>query len=143
MFSVNGFAGRKGVARYFGSAVAAIAASNIAATIAAAKRAGSSVELRTFVIGKLQKGDLINGIASGPIGDGWQQFPLWIKVPPTNLLLAISSRRCFPRRLPLKMAANKRTQPEGFMIPECLTASSAVGQAGSWILFIDGGDLHD
>ena len=29
------------------------------------------------------------------------------------------------------------------MIPECLAASSAVGQAGLWILFIDGGDFHD
>jgi hypothetical protein len=78
LFSVKGFAGRKGAARYFGFAAVAIAASNIAAIIAAAKRAGSSVGLQTSVIGILRKGGLINGIASRPIGQGWQQFPLWI-----------------------------------------------------------------
>jgi hypothetical protein len=50
---VKGFAGGKSAARYFGSAVAVTAASDIAATIAVAKRAESSVELRTFVIGKV------------------------------------------------------------------------------------------
>jgi hypothetical protein len=112
MFSVKGFADGKSAARYFGSAVAVTEASNIAATVAAAKRAGSSVELRTVVIGKVPKGDWINGIVNRPIGDGWQQFPLWIKVPPTSLPLAKSPRRCFSRRLSPKMAANKHKKPE-------------------------------
>jgi glycerol-3-phosphate acyltransferase PlsY len=112
MFCVKGFAGGKGVARYFGFAAAVTGASNIAATIAAAKRGGSSVEQQTSVIGKVQRGDLINGIDSRPIGRGWQQFPLWIIVPKAKLPRAISSRWCLSHRSPPKMAANKHTQPE-------------------------------
>jgi hypothetical protein len=112
MFSVKGFAGQTGAARYFGFAVPAIAVSNTAATIAAAKRAGSSVELQTFVIGKLRKGDWINGIDSRPIVHGWRQIPLWIRVPPSSHPLAISPRRRFTHRSSPKMAANKDTKPK-------------------------------
>jgi hypothetical protein len=143
MFCVKGFVGGAGVDRYSGSAAIAIAASNIAAAIAAAKRAGSNVELQTFVTGRLWKEGLTRGIARKPIDNGWPQFPLWIKVPPMNLVLAISSRRCIFLRLPPEKAANQHTQPEGFMNLECLTASFAAGQAVLWILFIHGGDSHD
>ena len=112
MPSVKGFAGGKGAARYSGSAVGVIAASNIAATLAAVKHAGSSVELRTSVIGELLKEGLINGTVSRPIGNGWQHFPLWIKLPPSSLLLTKSPRRFFSRRLLPEMAANKHTKPE-------------------------------
>lgn len=112
MFFVRGFAGGKSAARYSGSAVDVIAASNIAATLAGAKRGESSVELRTCVIGELLKGGLTNGTVSRPIGNGWQQFPLWIKVPRTSLPLPKSPRRCFSRRLPPKVAANNHKKPE-------------------------------
>jgi hypothetical protein len=112
MFFVKGFAGGKGAARYSGSAVGVIAASNIVATIVVAKRGESSVELRTSVIGELLKGGLTNGTVSGPIGNGWQQFPLWIKVPPRSLLLTKSSRRRIFRRLLPEMAANNHKKPE-------------------------------
>ena len=112
LFSVRGFAARKVAVPSSGFVGTAIAVSNTAATIAAAKRAGSSVELQTFVIGKLRKGDWINGIDSRAIGHGWQQIPLWIKVPPSSLPLAISSRRCFTHRSSPKMAAYKHTKPE-------------------------------
>jgi hypothetical protein len=84
-----------------------IGASNIAATDAAIKPAGSSAELPTVVIATAPKADWINGIVSGPIASGWRQFPLWIKVPPRNLLQARSPRRHRACRLPLKMAADK------------------------------------
>ena len=93
MFSVKGFAGRKGAAPYSGFAAGVTAASDIAPSIAGAKLGGSNVELRTSVIGALLKGDLTNGTVSGLIGDGGQQFPLWIKVPPSSLPLAKSSWR--------------------------------------------------
>ena len=112
MFFVKGFAGGKGAARYSGSAVGVIAASNIAVTLAATKHGENSVELRTSVIGELLKGGLTNGTVSGPIGNGWQQFPLWIKVPPRSLLLTKSSRRRIFRRLLPEMAATKHTKPE-------------------------------
>jgi hypothetical protein len=81
------------VAPYFGSAAVAIVASNIAVTIAAAKRAGNSGALQTFVTERLWKEGLIRGTAKKPIGNGWLQFPLWIKVPLDRLLLPLSSRR--------------------------------------------------
>jgi hypothetical protein len=112
MFSVKGFAGGKGAARYSGSAVPVIAAIDIAATLAAAKHGERNAELQTSVIGELLKGGLTNGTVSRPIGNGWQQFPLWIKVPPSSLPLSISPWRHFSRRLLPEMAANKHTKPE-------------------------------
>jgi hypothetical protein len=112
MPSVKGFAGGGSAARYSGSAVDAIVAINIAATIAVTKRDESSVEPQTSVIGELLKGGLTNGTISGPTGNGWQHFPLWIKVPPSSLLLTKSPRRFFSRRLLPEMAANKHTKPE-------------------------------
>jgi len=112
LFSVKGFVESQGAGRYFASAAAVIAGSNTAATIAAAKRAVSSVERQTCVIGKLRKGDSINGIASRPIGHGWPQFPLWIKVPTLYLFLAKSSRRCCGRRWPPKWTASQHTYQE-------------------------------
>jgi hypothetical protein len=143
MPSVKGFAGGQSAVRYSGFAVPVIAAINIAATPAATKQGESNAELRTSVIGELLMGGLTNGAASGPIGNGWLHFPLWIKVPPSSLPLTKSPRRFFSRRLLPEMAANKQTKPEGFMIPECRTAAFAAGQAGLWILFIYGGDSHD
>jgi hypothetical protein len=93
LFSVKGFAAGMSVAQYSVSAVVAIAVISIAAMIAARKPAGSSVELRTVVTAKLLKEDLIKGTVRKPTGNGWRRFPLWIKVPPRNLLQAISSRR--------------------------------------------------
>jgi hypothetical protein len=112
MFSDKGFADGKGAARSFGSAAAAIEVIVIAVIIAAAKRAGNSVELQTFVTDKPQKEDLIKETAREPIDSGWRHFPLWIKVPLTYLPHAISSRRCFPHRLRSKIAVSKYTQPE-------------------------------
>ncbi len=93
MFFVKGFAGRKGAVPYSGFVAGVTAASDIAPSIAGAKLGGSNVELRTSVIGALLKGGLTNGTVSGLIGDGGQQFPLWIKVPLSNFLLAESSWR--------------------------------------------------
>jgi hypothetical protein len=93
MFCVKEFADGTDVGRYFGSVVTAIEVSVIAVTIAAAKRAGSSVGLRTFATENLRKEDLTRKTGSEPIDDGWHQFALWIKVPLTHLPLAISSRR--------------------------------------------------
>ncbi len=87
-------------------------ANNIAATIAEAKRGGSNVEQQTSVIGELLKGDSTNGTVNKPIDDGWWQFPLWIKVPPSSLPLTKSSRRRFTHRLSPKMAANQHRKPE-------------------------------
>ena len=112
MFSVKGFADGQSAARYSGSAVRVIAAIDTAATLAAAKHGESNAELPTSVIGELLKGGSTNGTASGPIGNGWQQFPLWIKVPPSSLPLSISPWRHFSRRLLPEMAANKHTKPE-------------------------------
>ena len=111
LFSVKGFVDGQSAGRYFASAAAVIAGSNIAATIAAVKRAVSSVEQPTCAIARARKGDSINGIVSKPIGHGWLQFPLWIKVPLTPLLLAASFRRHIIRRLPLKKATNKHAKP--------------------------------
>jgi hypothetical protein len=72
-------------------------ASNIAATIAAPKRVGSSVELPTIVIEQPPKESLIKGIVNERIGSGSLHFPLWIKVPRTIACLAASSRRYFLR----------------------------------------------
>jgi len=99
MFSVKGFAAGKNVTPSSGSAAAAIMASDIAVSIAAPKRVGSSVELQTIAIERPSKGGLIKGTASERIDSGWLQFPLWIKVPRTNLFLAASSRR-YLLRLP-------------------------------------------
>jgi hypothetical protein len=112
MFCVKGFAGGACAERYSGSADAAIAVIVIAATAAAAKRAGSSGELRTFATGEPLKEGLTRKTGKELIGGGWLHFPLWIKVPPANLPPAISSRRCFPRRLPQEMAANQYPKPE-------------------------------
>jgi hypothetical protein len=112
LFFVKGFVGRKGAARSFGFAAAATAGSNTAATIAEAKRAGNSVEQRTFAIDKVQKGDLTNGIVSRPTGHGWLQFPLWIKVPIICSLLAKSPRRCRSYRRPPKRTAIQHTYPD-------------------------------
>jgi hypothetical protein len=112
MPSVKGFAGGQSAVRYSGSAVPVIAAINIAATPAATKHGESNAELRTSVIGELLMGGLTNGAASGPIGNGWLHFPLWIKVPPLSPPLSISPWRHFSRRLLPEMAANKHTKPE-------------------------------
>ena len=112
MFCVKGFAGGQSAARYSGSAAPAIAAIDTAATLAAAKHGESNAELRTSVIDELLKEGLTNGTASRPIGNGWQQFPLWIKVPPLSPPLSISPWRHFSRRLLPEMAANKHTKPE-------------------------------
>lgn len=81
MFSAKGFAAGRDVTPYFGSAAAAITASNIAASIAAPKRAVNSDELQTSATEKLQREDLINATDSELIAGGVQNFPLWIKVP--------------------------------------------------------------
>lgn len=81
MFSVKGFAAGKNVMPSFGSAAAVIMASNIAASIAAPKRAVSSVGLQTSATEKLWKEDWINETDSERIAGGAQHFPLWIKVP--------------------------------------------------------------
>jgi hypothetical protein len=81
MFSVNGFAAGNNVMPSFGSAAAAIMVSNIAASIAAAKPAESSVGLQTSATEKLLKEGLINGTGSEPTAGVAQHFPLWIKVP--------------------------------------------------------------
>jgi hypothetical protein len=81
MFSAKGFAVGKNVTPYSGSAAAAIMASNIAASIAAPKRAANSDEPQTSATEKLWKEDLINETDSERIADGAQHFPLWIKVP--------------------------------------------------------------
>jgi hypothetical protein len=112
IFSVKGFAGGRNAARYSGSAAAVTGAISIAATVAATKRAGSSVERRTVVIAKLQKGGWTSGIVSGLIGAGWLQPPLWIKVPSRNVLLARSPWRHLICRSPLKTAANQETRAE-------------------------------
>ena len=112
MFFVKGFAGRKGAVPYSGFVAGVTAASDIAPSIAGAKLGGSNVELRTSVIGALLKGGLTSGTASRPIGNGWQPFPLWIKVPPSSFPLSISPWRHFSRRLLPEMAANKHTKPE-------------------------------
>lgn len=81
MLSAKGFAAGEDVTPYFGSAVAAITASNIVASIVAPKRAGSRDELQTSATEKLRKEDLINVTDSELIAGGMQHFPLWIKVP--------------------------------------------------------------
>ena len=70
MFSAKGFAGGKDAAQSFGSVVAVIVGSDIAATIAAAKPAGSSVERPTVVTGRLRKEGWINGTARESIDKG-------------------------------------------------------------------------
>jgi hypothetical protein len=112
MFSVKGFAGGQSAVRYSGFAVPAIAAINIAATLAAAKHGENNAELRTSVIDELLEGGLTSGTASRPIGNGWQQFPLWIKVPLSSFPLSISPWRHFSRRLLPEMAANMPVKPE-------------------------------
>jgi hypothetical protein len=81
MFCAKGFAVGKNVTPYSGSAAAAIMASNIAASIAAPKRAVSNVGPQTSATEKLWEEDLINETDSERIADGAQHFPLWIKVP--------------------------------------------------------------
>jgi hypothetical protein len=81
MFSAKGFAAGEDVTPYFGSAAAAIVASNIAVSIAAPKRAVNSDELQTSATEKLWKEGLINATDSELIASGVQHFPLWIKVP--------------------------------------------------------------
>jgi len=81
MFSDKGFAAGMDVTLYSGFAAVAIVASNIAASIAAPKRAASSDESQTSATEKLWKEDLINATDSERIAGGAQNFPLWIKVP--------------------------------------------------------------
>jgi hypothetical protein len=95
MFSAKGFAAGRDVTPYFGSAAAAIVASNIVASIAEAKRAVSSDELQTSATEKLWKECLINATDSERIAGGVQRFPLWIKVPLSIRMLAASSRLYF------------------------------------------------
>jgi hypothetical protein len=123
MFCVKGFAAGPNVRRYFGSVAVATGVTATAARIAAAKRAGSNVGQPTFDTEELQKESLIREIDREPIDDGGCQFSLWIKVPSTDLLPAISSRRCFFRCFMQK-------NPVRFTIPEHRAASSAVEQAG-------------
>jgi hypothetical protein len=98
MFCVKGYAGGQPAGRSFGYVVVVIVGSNTAATIAGAKPAGNSVAQQTFSIGGLRKGDWINGIVNGPIGHGGRKFPLWIRVPTRQALLAQCWRRYFSCR---------------------------------------------
>jgi hypothetical protein len=93
MFCVKGFAAGVGAAPFSGYAVTATAGSVIAAITAVAKLVAHNEEQQTSATGKLLKGNLTRGIASEPIAKGWQQFPLWIKVPLKSYLQARSSRR--------------------------------------------------
>jgi len=99
------------VERYFGFAAIAIGAINTAPIDAAKKHAGHSGARPIFVTEKLSKGSSTSGTARKPIANDWPRFPLWIKVPPTSLLLAGSFRRHLKRRLPLKQTANQHTKP--------------------------------
>ena len=81
MFYAKGFAVGMNAMPFSGSVVTATMASNIAATIAAPKRVGSSVELPTIVIEQLSRESLIKGIVNERTGYGSCHFPLWIKVP--------------------------------------------------------------
>ncbi len=69
MLSVRGFAGGRDAARFSGFAVDVIAVINTAVIPAASRHDESNVELRTFVIGGLLKGDSTNGTASRPTGN--------------------------------------------------------------------------
>jgi hypothetical protein len=106
MSCVKGFAAGSSVGRYSGSADAAIEATATAATNAAAKHAGSNVELQTFATEELLKESWIKKTVRKRIDKERRQFPLWIKVPTTKFLLSLSSRRQFLRRLPPTLAAN-------------------------------------
>jgi hypothetical protein len=75
MFSVKGFAAGKNVTPSSGSAAAAIMASNIAVSIAAPKRAVSSVELQTSATEKLWKESWINATDSEPIDQHALRLP--------------------------------------------------------------------
>jgi hypothetical protein len=99
MFCVKGFADGKSAERYFGFAPLVIGAINTAVIDAAKQLAGSSGALQIFVTERLSKGGSTSGTARKPIANDWPQFPLWIKVPPTSLLLAGSFRRHIIRRL--------------------------------------------
>jgi hypothetical protein len=70
MFCVKGFAAGSSAGRYFGFAAIAIGGIAIAARIAVAKHAGSSVGPQTFATEKLQKECLIKGIDREPIENG-------------------------------------------------------------------------
>ena len=73
LFFFKGFATQKDAGLSSGSAVTAIEDIVIAATVAVPKPGVSSGELPTVVISKVRKEDWIIGIASGPIGNGWQE----------------------------------------------------------------------
>jgi len=73
LFFFKGFAAQKDAGLFSGSAVTAIGDIVIAATAAVAKPAVSNGELPTVVISKVWKEDWIIEIASGPIGNGWQE----------------------------------------------------------------------
>lgn len=139
LFSAKGFVIGKHAERSFGFAVVVIEDSDIAATSAAAKLAGSNVELQTSDTDRLQKGGWIKGTARELIDEGSRRVPLWIKVPPTYSLLPISPWRLFIRRLPTEVAAKQHNQSGISMIPECLTASFVADQAGLWIRFVNRG----
>ncbi len=98
-------------------------ASNIVASIAAPKRAVSSVGPQTSATEKLWKEDWINATDSERIASGVQHFPLWIKVPLSISMLAASSRLYFRCWFSPGIEAHN-------MNLECRTALSAVGRAG-------------
>ena len=81
MFSAKGFATGKNVMPSFGSAAAAIVVSNTAVTVAALKRAASSVELQTSATERLRKEGWISATGSAPTAGVVPHFPLWIRVP--------------------------------------------------------------
>jgi hypothetical protein len=115
MLSAKGFAAGEDVTPYFGSAAAAITASNIVASIAAPKRAVSNVGPQTSATEKLRKGNLINATDSELTASVAPHFPLWIKVPRSVSKLAASSRLLPVRRFLSDIAAKTRNQ-------ECLIA---------------------
>jgi hypothetical protein len=134
MFCVKEFADGTNADRCFAFAADAIGAINTAAMHAVKRLAANNDVRQTFVTEKLSKEGLIKGTVRKPIAKGCLQFPLWIKVPKTPLLLPASFRRHFIRRLLLEKATNRPVKPQRFINPGCRTASFAAGQAGLWIL---------
>jgi hypothetical protein len=93
MFCGKGFAVGLNAGRYSGYAAVATMDNVIAAIAVAPKLVEHNEGRRTSATGKLSKENLIREIDREPIEKGWQQFPLWIKVPLKSFLLATSSRR--------------------------------------------------
>jgi len=111
MFCVKEFADGASADRCFVFAVDVIGAINTAVINAVKRPVGNNDELQVFVTEKLSKQNLIKETDKRPIASDGLQFPLWIKVPLTPLLLAASFRRHHIRRLPLKKGANKHAKP--------------------------------